>query len=115
MPIQGQLVLDLMIFDPNNPRSLTYQLDRLKAYLRNLPKTQPAHALTEYETLALEAESLLKLADKNKLVMPDTNGSTYKELDEFLSKMHVLLSAIPNVVSKTYFKHAVTSKTIMSR
>lgn len=115
MPIQSQLVLDLMIFDPNNPRSLIYQIDRLKVYLQNLPKTQPSHSPTEYESLALQAEALLKLADKNKLAMPDVTGRIYKELDEFLSLMYVLLSAIPNVISKTYFKHAVTPKTIMSR
>ena len=37
-PLQNLLVIDLLLFDPNNPRSLTYQVVRLKAYLQNLPK-----------------------------------------------------------------------------
>jgi len=115
MPINNGLVLDLMLFDPNNPRSLTYQMDRLKAYLRNLPRGLDGHRLPEYERLILEADTLLKLADKEELVSADGDWSEYKRLDEFLSKMYLLLSAIPDVISRTYFKHELTSKTIAFR
>jgi len=115
MPINNGLVLDLMLFDPNNPRSLTYQMDRLKAYLRNLPRGLDGHRLPEYERLILEADTLLKLADKEELVLADGDWSEYKRLDEFLSKMYLLLSAIPDVISRTYFKHELTSKTIAFR
>ena len=111
MPINNELVLDLMLFDPNNPRSLTYQVDRLKAYLRNLPKVQTGHGLTEYERLILEADTLLKLADKKELALPDEDGVMYRKLDDFLARMYGLLSAIPDVISKIYFKHE-SSKTI---
>jgi uncharacterized circularly permuted ATP-grasp superfamily protein/uncharacterized alpha-E superfamily protein len=114
-PITNGLVLDLMLFDPNNPRSLTYQMDRLKAYLKNLPKGLDGHRLPEYERLILEADTLLKLADKEELVSADGDWSEYQRLDEFLSKMYLLLSAIPDVISKTYFKHELTSKTIAFR
>ncbi|MEO5565020.1 MAG: circularly permuted type 2 ATP-grasp protein [Chitinophagaceae bacterium] len=114
MPIQNLLVLDLMLFDPNNPRSLIYQVDRLKAYLQNLPKTQTGYAITEYERLILEADTLLKMTDKNELATAGIADTKYKKLDDFLSKMYVLLSAIPGVISKTYFKHEMTSKTIIS-
>jgi uncharacterized alpha-E superfamily protein len=114
MPIQNSLVLDLMIFDPNNPRSLIYQVDRLKAYLQNLPKSQTGYAMTEYERLILEADNLLKIVDKNELATAGIGDSKYKKLDDFLSRMYGLLSAIPGVISKTYFKHEMTSKTIIS-
>ena len=39
-PLQNGLVIDLLVFDPNNPRSLIYQVVRLKAYLKKLPKNQ---------------------------------------------------------------------------
>jgi len=109
MPINNELVLDLMLFDPNNPRSLVYQVDRLKVYLTNLPKVQTGHKLTECERLILEADTLLRLADKKELALDD--GVSYRKLDEFLGRMYGLLSAIPEVISKTYFKHELT-KTI---
>jgi uncharacterized circularly permuted ATP-grasp superfamily protein/uncharacterized alpha-E superfamily protein len=111
MPINNELVLDLMLFDPSNPRSLVYQVDRLKAYLKNLPKVQSGHGLTEYERLILEADTLLKLADKKELALPDGDGLVYRKLEEFLVRMYGLLSAIPEVISKIYFKHEL-SKTI---
>ncbi|MHA4809780.1 circularly permuted type 2 ATP-grasp protein [Flavitalea flava] len=114
MPLNNELVLDLMLFDPNNPRSLTYQVDRLKAYLKNLPKNQTGYLLTEYERLILEADTLLKLADKRELASGGTEDE-YSKLDGFLSKMYGLLSAIPDVISRTYFKHELTPKTITFR
>jgi uncharacterized circularly permuted ATP-grasp superfamily protein/uncharacterized alpha-E superfamily protein len=114
-PIQILLVIDLLLFDPNNPRSLTYQIVRLKNYLQNLPKNQSAYSLTEYERLILEADTLLKLADKNVLVSPDESGAAYSQLDAFLSKLYNILIAIPGVLSKTFFKHEMTPKTIILR
>src|SRR5450631_2295147 len=114
-PLQSLLVIDLLLFDPNNPRSLTYQIVRLKNYLQNLPKNQSNYSLTEYERLILEADTLLKLADKNVLVSPDADGTTYHHLDAFLSKLYTILGAIPGVLSKTFFKHEMTPKTIILR
>ena len=104
--IQLNLVLDLMLLDPNNPRSLVYQLERLKAYLEMLPKKMNGHILSEQERLALEAFTILKLADSNALAQHDVETNTYKNLDDFLNKMTELLLGISNAVSKMYFKHA---------
>lgn len=112
--LQLPLVLDLMLLDPNNPRSLVYQLDRLKAYLSQLPKPQPGHTLAEHERLMLEAYTLLKLADKDILAEADEDTARYENLHAFLSKMNALLLAIPGAVSKIYFKHAETQKQLFS-
>ncbi len=104
MPINNELVLDLMLFDPNNPRSLTYQIDRLKAYLKNLPRVQAGGGMMEYERLIQEADTLLKQANKKQLSLAES-GQGYRRLDEFLSRMYALLAAIPEVITKTYFKH----------
>ena len=47
---------------------------------------------------------MLKLSDKDQLSLP--GGSENSGLDAFLSKMYSLLVAIPDVISKNYFKHA---------
>src|SRR5450432_2239630 len=84
-PLQSLLVIDLLLFDPNNPRSLTYQVVRLKSYLQNLPKNRAADSPTEYERLILEADELLRMANKNELATPDGEG--YDKLESFLSNL----------------------------
>ncbi|HEX9509309.1 MAG TPA: circularly permuted type 2 ATP-grasp protein [Puia sp.] len=107
-PLQLSLVLDLMLLDPNNPRSLIYQLERLKTYLAGLPRIQSGNTLSEHERLIWEAYTLLKLSDKDLLSRPDRIKRVYPCLEELLSKIQALLSAIPDIISKTYFKHAQT-------
>jgi uncharacterized circularly permuted ATP-grasp superfamily protein/uncharacterized alpha-E superfamily protein len=112
-PLQNVLVIDLLIFDPNNPRSLTYQVVRLKNYLHNLPKNKDGRSLTDYERLILEADTLLKLADKNELAV--STSEKYENLEIFLTKLYTILGAIPGVLSKAFFKHELTPKTIILR
>jgi uncharacterized alpha-E superfamily protein len=113
--IQLPLVLDLMLLDPNNPRSLIYQLDRLKAYLSGLPKTeQSGHSLEKHERLIFEAHALLRLADKSQWTVPDAKTGTYKELADLLSDLNMLLLAIPDVISRKYFKHAHGQKQLFA-
>jgi len=112
-PLQNLLVIDLLLFDPNNPRSLTYQVVRLKSYLQNLPRNNTDKTQPEYERLILEADALLKKADKNELARSD--GEVYKGLESFLSTLYHQLSAIPGCISKAFFKHELTPKTIILR
>jgi hypothetical protein len=69
--------------------------------------------LTEYERLILEADTMLKLADKKELALSDDEG--YTHLEKFLSRLFGILSAIPGVISKAFFKHEMTPKTIIIR
>ncbi len=108
------LVLDLILFDPNNPRSLIYQLERLKAYVSGLPRISAGHALPEHERVALEAYTLLKLSVKEKLAEPDKQSNTYKNLDSFLHKMNKLLYTLHNIISKSYFMHAQAQKQLFT-
>jgi uncharacterized circularly permuted ATP-grasp superfamily protein/uncharacterized alpha-E superfamily protein len=112
-PLQNLLVIDLLIFDPNNPRSLTYQVVRLKSYLKNLPKNNLSQSASEYEKQILEADAFLKHADKNEL--SNSEGDGYKSLEMFLSDLYAILSSIPGMISKAYFKHELTAKSIMIR
>ena len=111
-PLQNLLVIDLLIFDPNNPRSLIYQVVRLKSYLQNLPKTNLG-PLPEYERLILDANALLKGADRTLLSVSD--GEEYDKLETFLSGLFNLLAGIPGALSKAFFKHELTPKTIVIR
>jgi uncharacterized alpha-E superfamily protein len=103
-----------MIFDPNNPRALLYQMDRLQKNLSNLPKTNDSQAQPIHEILILKAYELIGGADKEKLAVLDTRLGQYLKLDDFLANMYDLLSAIQNAVSKTYFTHVQSQKQLFS-
>ena len=112
-PLQNLLVIDLLIFDPSNPRSLIYQVVRLKNYLQNLPKNNSDRAEPEYERLIREADALIRLTDKASLAL--SGDGEYHELEVFLSRLHSLLSSIPGSLSRAFFKHEQTPKSIILR
>ena len=112
--LQLPLVLDLMIFDPNNPRSLLYQLDRLKKSLANLPKTGSDKTIAAHDILIEKGYNLLNVADKEKLSLLDEETGQYENLDNFLSDMYDILAGIQDTISKTYFIHAQSQKQLFS-
>ncbi len=105
-PLQLPLILELMLLDPNNPRSLVYQVERLKNYLSDLPKIHTGYSLPPHERLSLEAFTRIKLADKNHLAQMNEQTQRYQNLETFLSEIHSILHSVYNAVSTTYFKHA---------
>ena len=107
------LVIELMLLDSNNPRSLIYQVERLKAYLAALPEMGvmgDKGILTEHNTLAQKTMQLLLEADREKLARPDLQLNRFEDLDLFLKQLNGLICAISDTVSKTYFKHAQAQK-----
>lgn len=113
--IQLPLVLDLMLLDPSNPRSLIYQMDRLKAHLSGLPKQEHVgHTLEKHERLILEAHTLLKLADKTKWTKKDEKTGSYQYLSNLLANLTHLLLEVPDAISKKYFKHAHGQKQLFT-
>lgn len=102
--LQLPLVLDLMLLDPNNPRSLIYQVVRIKNYLESMPNPQNV-AMPEHIRLTTELYEQLKNADKDFLTTLEDSMATYEHLDNFLADMYTYLVTIPNAISKTYFKH----------
>jgi hypothetical protein len=81
--------------------------------LQNLPKNNSGQSLPEYERLILEASKMLKDADKASLTIAEHDE--YSNLETFLSGLYYMLAAIPGVISKAFFKHEMTPKTIILR
>lgn len=104
------LVLDLLIFDPNNPRSLLYQVEKMKGYLTTLPKIHQNNLISDHERLVLEVLTIIKLSGKDELSQVNEKSQSYKNLDNFLTAINGLLYNMYNVVSSTYFKHAQTQQ-----
>jgi uncharacterized alpha-E superfamily protein len=108
--LQLPLVLDLLMMDPTNPRSLAFQAERLLNWVRLLPKKENTNQLSKQERLATEAYTMLHLSEAECLLEVDEETASLPHLDAFLEKMYGLLSAIPVAVSKSYFLHSLEQK-----
>jgi uncharacterized alpha-E superfamily protein len=60
-------VIDLVMLDPNNPRSVAYQLDRIEHHLSELPAHQGDGRLSPPQIIAVSLAAALRTADAAKL------------------------------------------------
>ena len=97
-------LLELVIYDENNPRSLAYQLSRLEEHVANLPQQNGSGNRTELERLALEAATLVRLADVNRLALADEDSNKRETLDNFLNVLSTRLPALSDALTATYFR-----------
>ena len=56
-------VVDLVMLDPNNPRSVVYQLGRIEAHLATLPKHGDDSRLSPPEQIATALAARVRTAD----------------------------------------------------
>ncbi|WP_124950181.1 circularly permuted type 2 ATP-grasp protein [Sulfuriferula thiophila] len=96
--------LELLLLDENNPRSLAYQTARLQEHVSKLPREQQGGLLSPEQRLTLEASSTLRLAIIAELTAIAENG-TRQNLDQLLTRLNYLTSALSDAVTATYFRH----------
>ena len=72
---QLETLLDLLLIDADNPRSLAYQLDQLAVDVRLIPRLDSGLRLSEPERLVLEASTALRLADTAVLAHAQEDGT----------------------------------------
>ena len=83
-------VVDLVALDPNNPRSIVYQLSRIETHLAAMPKRED-NRLTPPEQIAIALATKMRTADVAAVDMTT--------LDEVAAS----LTKLSDVVASTYF------------
>ncbi len=89
-------VTDLMLFDAQNPRSLLFQLERLRTHLRDLPGSSGS---SRPERMVDEISTRLRRSDPTELE-EITDGSR-EELAELLAAVHATLRDLADVITAT--------------
>lgn len=108
--MQPATVLDLLLLDEQNPRSLGYQLATLQHHLADFPRDANVSRLSEEERLILQAFTRLRLSDTVALAQPLNQFALRHTLDELMAELSLLLSQLSDVVTRTYFTHAQTQQ-----
>lgn len=96
--------LELLLLDENNPRSLAYQMARIQEHLSKLPRERVAKRSSQEERLALEASSLLGLANLDDWLLVSASGGRV-HLEQALSRLYSLIIGISDTVTAAYFQH----------
>ncbi len=96
------LVLDLLLIDENNPRGLCFQLQEISEHINALPNSSEDAVRTDEQRIILELNTNARLADMEKLVVVDENGSR-AELKKLLGEQIDNLPVLSEVLSRRYF------------
>ncbi len=107
--MQAGLVLDLLLADEANPRSIAFQLARLREHIEHLPESQSLLRRPEEARLALSLLSAVQLADVQELAKPDESGHL-SGLENLLARLAVELRGLSETLTRTYFNLAVPSR-----
>jgi uncharacterized circularly permuted ATP-grasp superfamily protein/uncharacterized alpha-E superfamily protein len=99
---QIDAVLDLLLHDDGNPRSLAFQLHRLQERVEALPRDEGVR-VTEEQRLVLDAVHRLQLSRMKELVAFDAERPSRLLLDRLLNDIAVLLRATSRAVATGYF------------
>jgi uncharacterized alpha-E superfamily protein len=90
-------VTELMLFDANNPRSLLYQLERLRANLRDLPSSSGS---SRPERMVEEISTLMRRSNPAVLEAVTADGRRAK-LADLLATIHSELRDLAKVITET--------------
>ncbi|BBX16860.1 hypothetical protein CRI77_17820 [Mycolicibacterium duvalii] len=91
-------VAELVLFDGTNPRSLVYQLERLRADLKTL---SGASGSSRAERMVDEIAARLRRIEPDELESVD-GGGRRRELDGLLAATHQALRELAGVISATH-------------
>jgi uncharacterized alpha-E superfamily protein len=95
------LVLDLLLADVTNTRSLAFQVDALSGHMGQLPHDPAAPSPTKEERLAARMSARIADADLDAL----TAAPPLLELTRLLASLQDDLEALSNAITYYYFAH----------
>lgn len=99
------LVLDLLLMDEANPRSIAYQIVRLSEHLTVLPLSNDGNNLPIERRTALELQTSVRLANADDLGGCVEDG-VRRRLSSLLSRLVTELPRLSDAISRRYFRLA---------
>jgi uncharacterized circularly permuted ATP-grasp superfamily protein/uncharacterized alpha-E superfamily protein len=106
--LQAAPVVDLLLTDDSNPRSVLFQIAALLSHIEALPQ-EPGATTPALQRLALRASFDLRLLDVTEFMHVNEAG----DRPEFLAVLERLVALFPqlsNAISGSYLNHAMMSR-----
>lgn len=107
--IEPAPVLDLLLTDEINPRSIAFQLAALEAHVANLPATGRSSRPSEEARTVLRMLTTIRLADVHALVARDATGER-KDLASLLADVEAAAPSFGDSLTRHYLTHSPPSR-----
>lgn len=112
--VEAGAVLDLLLHDESNPRSVGYQLIRLQEHVTRLPQKSELARRTPEERHVIEAVTALRLTDMDSLAQLSRQEEQRGALAELLAKLDSLVAALSDSISNSYFEHVEAPRQLVA-
>ena len=103
--IQPAPVLDLLLTDETNPRSVAYQLAVISDHVDEMPRDEHQAVRTPEQRLALSLLNAVRLAEIHELAQPSSNDHR-EMLERLLKRLCDQLPHLSDIVSSRFLIHA---------
>lgn len=102
-------VLDLILVDESNPRSLAFQLTELEQLVQDLPSREVAPQMERHQRLTLSLINEIRLTDIEVISRQFADGNK-EPLWQLMQEMSKQIPTLSNAITHRYFVHAEPSK-----
>jgi uncharacterized alpha-E superfamily protein len=105
------MMLDLLVLDGGNPRSLRFQVDRLVENVAALPVSGPSSRLRPEERRVLELQTTVRLADSERLAVTTGEGRR-RTLEQFLDLVEAQVVGTASEIDTEHFTHMLPQRSL---
>jgi uncharacterized circularly permuted ATP-grasp superfamily protein/uncharacterized alpha-E superfamily protein len=103
--LEAAPLIDLLVIDETNPRSVGFQFAALADHVAALPGDDASPVLTGERRAVMAAVSQLRLADVDRLAASDEQGGR-RELAALLGRLETLVREFADAISHRYLVHS---------
>jgi uncharacterized circularly permuted ATP-grasp superfamily protein/uncharacterized alpha-E superfamily protein len=107
-------VLDLLLMDETNPRSVAFQFAALQEHMEALPRDPSPAVLAAEQRVVLSVLARLRLVDLEKLCDSREDG-TRPRLEELLADLAREIPVLSDALTRNYLAHAETARQLSMR
>jgi uncharacterized circularly permuted ATP-grasp superfamily protein/uncharacterized alpha-E superfamily protein len=105
--LNSRLVVQLLLLDEVNPRSLAYQFQCMETLIAQLPGRRNVSNIDPLNRLAVAGLSRVRLADPQQLLSEERDAR--QSLQKFLRVLQELSASMADAITSQYFTHTETS------
>jgi len=98
-------LLDLLLCDETNPRSLAFQFAEMELHLVVMPLEQAQGPISAARKVVIAARTDLTLADVEKIASVKTRAGRRTHLARLLDRIEQATKELTDVITLTYFSH----------
>ncbi len=97
-------MLDLLICDETNPRSVAFQVSALNEHVNSLPRDSAPH-LSPEQRITLANVAMIRLIDIDAMSQADADGRR-PQLDSTLTRVDADMASLSDILTRLYLSHA---------